>query len=433
MIREQDYHKVWPLWQRIAFRFVFCYFTLYVLSWPFFAKKPGLAIFDKLHHYIMGGAANIFNTYVMRFPGRFVAPATMNDSPYRLTQIVLFFCLAVLITIVWSYTGRRQKSYNIANYYFTTSLRYFLAFISFLYGTYKLFGLQMPVPNIADFATPLGDLTPMGLSWQQIGYSTGYQFFLGMAEVMIGGLLLYRRTVTLGLFMALGVYVNVMVINYCYDVWVKMFSAHLVLICVYLLLKDFNRLANFFVLNITIMPDIARYVPTTKAGKTARLVLKGAFIAVVFITFADRLLRMNAADTTIKPIPPGLYNVTVFVKNGDTLPVLAHDSLMWKDFIFEKKGNVAAVNTADKMFAKAGGRGIFMYKADTVNKSMACYRYKGKDSLYLFTLHYRLTAVGEIEFRTRVASDSLYFKLQKSNHKFKLAERQFHWFSDYRK
>lgn len=433
MIREQDHGKPWPFWQRVAFRFVFCYFTLYVLSWPFFAKKPGMAIFDKLHHYIMGGAANVFNTCIMHFPGRFKAPATMNDSPYRLTQIVLFFCLSVLITIAWSYIGRKQKSYNVANYYFTTSLRYYLAFISFLYGTYKLFALQMPVPNIADLATPLGDLTPMGLSWQQIGYSTGYQFFLGMVEVAIGALLMYRRTVTLGLFIALGVYINVMVINFFYDVWVKMFSTHLVLICVYLLLKDFKRLVGFFVLNRPMLPNQAYFIPKSKGFKRLRLVLKGAFIAVVFITFADRLFKMNTPDTAIKPIPLGLYNVMVFAKNGDTLPVLAHDSLVWKDFIFEEKGNVAAVNTADRMFAKAGGRGVFLYKADTINKNMACYRYKGKDSLYLFTLHYRLTAPDEIEFRTRVASDSLYFKLQKSNHKFKLAEKQFHWFSDYRK
>ena len=117
-------------------------------------------------------------------------------------------------------------------------VRYYIATAALSYGIIKLFVLQMPFPTLSQLATPLGDLLPMRFSWLFIGYSAPYQFFSGAMETVAGLLLLYRRTVTAGLFAAMGAFLNVVMINLAYDVPVKLFASHLLFACLFLLALD---------------------------------------------------------------------------------------------------------------------------------------------------------------------------------------------------
>lgn len=107
----------------------------------------------------------------------------------------------------------------------------------------------MVFPSLHQLATPLGDLLPMRLSWLFIGYSSPYQIFSGVMEVFAGSLLLYRRTATLGAFVAAGVFTNVMMLNMCYDIPVKIFSMQLVAVSLFLLANESKRMICFFILN----------------------------------------------------------------------------------------------------------------------------------------------------------------------------------------
>lgn len=429
-MKQEDHSKPWPTWQLIAFRFVFCYFSLHLVSYPFFHGKPGFGFLHTLQNSITGSLVTTFNSFVAVVPGFVPRPGTIHDTQYKLVQIVLYLFLAAVITVVWSFFGRRQKSYRILNYYLSTALRYFLSFISFLYGTYKLFGIQMPQPTTAQLYTPFGNLNAMEMAWLHIGYSAPYQFFLGLIEVLLGVLLIYRRTTFLGVIMAFVVYVDVMVINFCYDISVKMFSTYLVLICIYLLLPYCKNLADFFIFNRAVSP-IKDTLTRPKIPLWMIRAFRGAFLALIALMFVDRFMRMDPDDATIKPIPPGVYEVHTFVKNNDTLPVLAHDSLMWKDFIFEAKGNVVTINSADTLFSKSEVGGTFRYKANTLNKKLICYKINKAKAKYLFTLHYNIPHKNEVEFRTTLAGESLYLKLVKSSHKYKLGQNQFHLFLDH--
>jgi hypothetical protein len=316
-----------------------------------------------------------------------------------------------------------------------TSIRYFIAFVSFTYGVIKIFAMQMPFPSLSDMATPMGDFLPMRFSWHFIGYSTLYQVFSGMAEVTVGVLLLYRRTVTLGLFIGLGVYINVMMINLAYDVPVKIFSTHMVIMCLYLLMTDVKRLVNFFILNRPAMQNMQyHFVPAKKSRKIFRWVLKGLFFVqtVFLISSTYSYYAENEASLTkeLKPIPYGMYEVSSFVKNGDTLPVLANDSLAWKDFIFEKRYNYATVNSRDTIFKRQYGRGSFYYKADTLKNKLVCYKFVEGDSIFMFNLNYRLTDKDNVEMWSAIKQDSVYLKLTRSKKQFKMAEKQFHWITE---
>jgi hypothetical protein len=256
--------------------------------------------------------------------------------------------------------------------------------------------------------------------------------FTGFIEFAVGALLLYRRTVTLGLLIGLGVYTNVLIMNLGYDIPVKLFSAHLVLMCLYLLTGDIERLANFFIFNRPTAQSMLYHLEPKKAGRKLRLAIKFVFLLAVAYLIAgpyNHKRRQSAMETReIAPIPYGFYDVTAFVKNGDTLPVLANDRLIWKDIIFERGNKVASVNSCDTLFKQISSRGMFYYRADTIKSTMRCYKQTAKGNVTIFTLRYRLSRnKKQVQMWVGLKKDSIYLKLEKNNRKFILAQKPFHW------
>ena len=82
-----------------------------------------------------------------------------------------------------------------------------------------------------------------------MGASTAYQMFAGLAEVLAGLLLLFRRTALLGALLCGGVLANVVLLNFCFDVPVKIYSSHLLLMAVCIIYPDTGRLVSFFLLS----------------------------------------------------------------------------------------------------------------------------------------------------------------------------------------
>ncbi len=89
----------------------------------------------------------------------------------------------------------------------------------------------------------------MGLLWTFMGMSRAYSTFAGIAEMAGGLLLIVPRFTTLGSLVTFGVMSNVLMLNFCYDVPRKIYSVHLVLMSLFLLLPDVRRLLDFFLRN----------------------------------------------------------------------------------------------------------------------------------------------------------------------------------------
>ncbi len=179
-------------------------------------------------------------------------------------MVFTYLLLALAGCLVWSLLDRKRKSYLQANYWLCTFVRYFLIMMCLGYGINKWYTLQMPFPNQSQLATPLGDFLPMRFSWLFIGYSTPYEMFSGAMEILAGILLLNRKTITLGLCVALAVFTNVMVLNLCYDIPVKIFSIHLVIYCCYLLYNDCKRLVDFFIFNRSVNANTIHHISFPK-------------------------------------------------------------------------------------------------------------------------------------------------------------------------
>jgi hypothetical protein len=165
----------------------------------------------------------------------------------------------------------------------------------FSYGFVKVFKLQFPFFSPDRLLEPYGNSSPMGLAWNFLGFSKGYNYVMGCAEILSGVLLLFRRTTTLGALVTLVVAGNVMAINYCFDVPVKLLSTALVAMALFLLAKDIHRLVNFFILNRPTNPsNIASVVFRKKWQNIGMVIFKyGLILYVMFTNVEQALSAMN--------------------------------------------------------------------------------------------------------------------------------------------
>lgn len=435
MIPDTTSSAPWPAWRRIVFRFFFVYLMLQLAPWTWLDAMPGISSITQYYSELVDWAVNAANRLVFHVRPVLVQPNGSGDTSWGWTQVWLYLSVSVMACTVWSIVDRKRKSYNQADYWLRTFVRYFIAMTALSYGIIKIFAMQMYFPNLSQLATPLGDLLPMRLSWLFIGYSTPYQVFSGIMEAMAGLLLLNRRTVTLGLMMAAGVFANVVMLNLSYDIPVKIFSIHLLFYSVYLLTYDLKRLASFFLGNQSVSgTDLYELVLPKKWMRITRVVAKVVFVALfVVYQFYNywNYYQSSVNLAELKPIRPGLYDVKTFVLNGDTIPALVTDTLRWKDVVFEKGGS-GSVNTTDTLFRQRYRRGYFNYKPDTATNTMSIVKRSVTNAeTPLFTMRYKLTDPNTINLWTKIGNDSLYVELVKSNRHFQLTERQFHWLSEY--
>jgi len=91
-------------------------------------------------------------------------------------------------------------------------LRYFCAFMLYMYGTSKLLHFQFNLQS--ELAPrPIGSLNGYQLTWFYFGVSRVYACILGLMQVAGATLLLFRKTTLLGALAMLPIMVNILLIN----------------------------------------------------------------------------------------------------------------------------------------------------------------------------------------------------------------------------
>ena len=241
----------------MLFRFFFVYLLLQIAPWDWFSDIPGVSFVGRMYGQAVDWAVTSSNARLFHVRETLVPVNGSGDTSWAWTQLWLYLSVAAIACVVWSVLDRKRAGYDRLVYWLRTIVRYYLATFALSYGIIKLFALQMPFPTLSQLATPLGDLLPMRFSWLFIGYSFPYQVFSGVMETTAGLLLLYRRTITAGLFAAMGAFLNVVMINLSYDVPVKLFASHLLFCSVFLLALDYKRVLGFLVLNRAVPPTDA--------------------------------------------------------------------------------------------------------------------------------------------------------------------------------
>jgi uncharacterized membrane protein YphA (DoxX/SURF4 family) len=424
----------WPAWQKVIFRFLFVYFLLFIQPWTWIDYIPYAGQLLKYYFPFKSWMVNGANEYFFQTYDPLVSPNGSGDTSFAWTELKLNLVLAALSCVIWSILRHKAADHNMAAYWFRQTLRFHLIINCFLYGIDKTFSNQMPFPSLSQMATPLGDLLPMRLSWIFLGYSGPYQSFLGIVEVVAGLLLFFRRTTTLGALLAVGIFAQVAMMNLAYDIPVKIFSIHLFIMALILVVFERKRLFSFFIANTNSSPSKLYEVRFfSRWMRIGRWMFKYAFIGLCSILYFLDVYSYSRESKNRKGAESGLagmFDVSVFAINKDTLPPLINDSVRWKDIVFES--GIGSVNSTDTIFWQRYRRGYFRYTSDSALQLIHFTKrdWSGRtDSL--FSLKYTIPDSSAIYLRGKIRNDSVYIELKKSNRHFQLAEKQFHWLSDY--
>jgi hypothetical protein len=428
--------NAWPVWQRVLFRFFFIYFVLQIEPWDWFRAIPGVPWLLRPYGRLVDWAVHASNARFFHVRETLVMVNGSGDTSWAWTQVWLYLSLAAVGCVVWSILDRKRTHYTRFAFWLRMIVRYYIAAAALSYGIIKLFLLQMVFPSLSQLATPLGDLLPMRFSWLFIGYSAPYQFFSGMMETTAGLLLLYRRTVTAGLFAATGAFLNVVMINLSYDVPVKIYASHLLFACLFLLALDAPRLTRFLVLNQP-APATNAYDPkfTLSWQRWASIGVK-VFLLFQFLIFPVKngWQRYKAFNAPAAPgaFAPGFYDVRRYVVNHDTIAASSGDTLRWRDVVIDNAG-AGSVNTSDQVFWQRYRRGYFRYKPNPTTHTAAVWKTSTipRDSTFLFTMRYEVPDSATVRLHTVIRGDSVHVELVRVPRHFQLAERQFHWLSEY--
>jgi hypothetical protein len=416
----------WSSPRKLALRFFLLFFIQYIIFNPN-GVLPNINILyeiyiEPIHKLIVWFAANVLH------PAKPITIFTngSGDTTYDYVLLLFIVIAAVIGVVIWTVADRKARNYNNLFYWLTVIVRYYVAITMVTYGCVKIIKLQFPGPSPDRLMQPFGNASPMGLAWTYMGYSTGFNYFTGMAELSCGLLLFFRKTATLGAIVGLVVAGNIMAINYSFDVPVKLLSTMLVVMCLYLLSKDAIRLVNFFFLNKVAQP--ANLGPHTfkKRWKNITLITVKYILVIYTIGmnfYGDVQAMSQYGDKAKKPPLYGIYNVQSFVRNNDSIAPLKTDTTRWDKMSISYSGSARLVmmNDSSKRYnfvIDTVKHTIIMNTyADTVNKAYYTYSQPAKDMLLL---------------KGKFKKDSLDISLKKYDlNKFLLLRRGFHWVNEY--
>jgi uncharacterized membrane protein YphA (DoxX/SURF4 family) len=414
----------WSWDKKIIFRFICLYFFIYVVFCPNNEVEIVNTIYEPFN--------NLLHKLVPWF-GRVVLhlsyPITSftngsGDTTYDYVLLLIQFILACLGCIIWSIWDNKRTNYNGMHYWLRVVLRYYLFYQLFLYGIGKIIKMQFPYERLYRLVQPYGESSPMGLAWTFLGHSYGYNLFMGIAEILAGVLMLWRRTTTLGSLLAIAVMANVFAINLFYDVPVKLLSGHMLLMAIGLLTGDLKRVFDFFILNKATPAIDYTQVFTRPKPIWARRIVKALFVLFVFIYNFNAAMEIynQYGEGAPKPALYGLYSIESFIKNRDTLAPLTTDTTRWRSMIVQRAGRAYVYPMNDK-------RKTYLFEPDISKKTISVRTEADTLTRYAFT--YREPAKNTLILNGVLLKDTLQITMKRMERdSFLLIKTGFRWINE---
>jgi len=454
----------WNVYKKMAFRLAFIFFGLSIINMgyfiiPFWDETVGLILQKFLDIIIPWIGKHLFH---ISYP-----IVDQEDGAYG---YVLFFTIAmatVIGTIIWSLLDNKRESYKTLYYWLTTAVRFFLGLTLFWYGMRKIIPQQFPAPDIYRLTEQVGNMAPYDLAWLFLGFSRGYNIFMGLAE-LAALLLLFRRTMTLGAIITLMVTANIMAVDYFYDVSIKIIIAVFVVMTLFLLLNDADRLFKiFFTGQPTPLPVIKSPVFKKRWMNISKTVFKFLIIGSSIIYGTNSVLELkNKTDEYNKAISKliGLYDVDTFVVNRDTLSSSPEYPTRWNQLVIGPSGNglrgsaaryngdnaayvdvdtthhiIRLINFYDNKFRAAYDSANPIYEAAMAEKVGSAKR--AADSAraeaimapFVWQPHYELSNPDILKLSGTIKKDSVFIIARKKPvdiKNFRLMKKSFHWITD---
>jgi len=221
----------WTPLGRVAFRVAFRIAFLYFLFFGFISRNGNL--FDLIP--VVGGWINNallwlpdhaslwIGQHVFHLTGLAAnwQPTGSGDSGLNWIEYGLFVVIALFGGLLWSLVaalcGNRRTEYATLYAWLRFLLRLTCGGFMLIYGYSKVLPLQMAPLSIGILNEPVGNMSPMTMLWGLIGLHPLYEIICGLAEVIRGILILFRRTAQLGALVSAFVMTNVLLFNMFFD------------------------------------------------------------------------------------------------------------------------------------------------------------------------------------------------------------------------
>jgi len=368
------------------------------------------------------------------------SPAS-GDTTFDYVRLLLLIGLVCIGTGVWSAIERRKTPSPWLAEWGLVLLRYRLAFALAGYGWIKVWGRQFGDHGLAKMMLPFGDGSPMGLAWRFMGHSVVYQGFAGGLELLAAMLLLGRRTTTLGAALACVVMANVVLMNFCFDIPVKLFSCELLTFSLILVALDARRVLDVFVFQrATRAHEFPPHFDDQRI-ELGRKILKGVLV-VGYLAGPVFGLIINwgrAGSTAAHAQLRGIYEVEFLAVDGKPRPGSIDDHSRPRYVIFDRPSwfTIAEMDHRQHRYALdldlVGDEGTmevtpFLTIEETVERRAL--PENDRPEVVTHTWAVRRLDPDHYELEGVLDGHQLEMHLQRRQHEFSLTSRGFHWVNE---
>jgi uncharacterized membrane protein YphA (DoxX/SURF4 family) len=400
-----------PSWRpatRVAFRFFAIYFGLYVAMTQMVGGLIVLPIGSLPRiGQVMNPLVAWTGAHVFHVTSNYVQSGS-GDKLYDWVQAFCILMIAVAGTIGWSVLDRRRTQYDRAYRWCRVFLRFALGSTLIGYGFAKVFPLQMGAPFLTRLLEPYGNFSLMGVLWSSIGASFPYEEFVGLVEVAGGALLFVPRTQLVGALVAFGAMFEVFMLNMTYDVPVKLFSFHLVVMAAVLIAPDAKAIGEV----------VFGVRSRSRWSAVAQTVVGLYLIAMAAYGGWQGWRRFPGA-----PKPPlyGIWNIERMTIDGVERPPLITDPERWRRVVVQNAANIVFWQMNDTTTPYGAN-------VDTAAKTIALQ----VGGTAAGTLSYTQDATDRLVFDGHVKNHALHMETHRVDHtKFLLISRGFHWVQEF--
>lgn len=405
-------------------RFIAAYLFIFILPFP----TGYLSVFSSLNKgyhetfdWMISWAAHyLFHT---RF-SLATANSGSGDRTYNYVQLFVSLVLAMILTLVWSLADKKRKYQSRIVYWLMVYVRFYFACTMMRYGMEKLIKAQFPFPYDS-LSETYGESTPVRLMWSFMGYSTVYNYFIGGGEALAGLLVLFRKTTLAGVLLGITILLNVAVLNFCFDVAVKLFVLNLLLVSFFIAAPHIGKLADFFIRNKSVSPVVISPRFARKNANAAWFAVKLIVTLCILysITRTMRYKHVSYGDGAFSQTPLfGIYHTETFIRNNDTLLPLLTDTSQWKilNLIYTKKATIRMMNDSMK---------TCHFVTDTINKKIQFSWDENPSNKEV--LRYTIPDSTHLLITGKLKEDSVYILMKKQDlNQYRLINRGFHWINE---
>ena len=404
----------WSLTRKLLALFGMTYLLLYMLPFPL-DNIPGISYIATWYNKGMDSIILFTGRRLLHMPTLVKIDSGSGDTTFdyvRLLAIIICsLIMAPVVLIITRKYNNYSKWYNLLILY----ARYYLGVYIIFYGMAKFFEGKFGSPGLQLLEQSFGNSSPMRLLWTFMGYSKPYTVFTGVFETLAGFLLFFRRTTALGCLVTIAVMANVVMLNFCYDVPVKLFSAHLLFIAFVILWPEIKTLYAFFIRHTPVALQKSKLFLPKKWMRITRIIVKSLIIAFPVLAYVFEIGKDNRdADAYVHHNLNGMYRMDIFS---------ASDSLTkkWNKLVLD--GDDAIIYTGYDSLQ------IFNLIVDSVHKKINIKNYN--DTTDKYSLAYNMRSGNRLTVWGKHRSDSIFatFK-RKQITDYRLVNRGFHWITE---